>query len=66
MKKIFTLLSISLFATASFAQGEADKWFFGTFAGLDFTGGAPVVISGATTTVEGTAAVSDAAGNLKF
>ncbi|MFI5204223.1 MAG: T9SS type A sorting domain-containing protein [Flavobacteriales bacterium] len=63
-------LLISLFLlNASFiagAQNETNHWFFGTYAYLDFSGGAPVVGMGPLTTTEGTASMSDAAGNLMF
>lgn len=49
------------------AQGEANVWYFGSNAGLDFSGGAPVPLSnGALSTFEGCAVLSDSAGNLMF
>jgi len=66
MKKSITLLLVfvSLFA---FAQKEANIWYFGDNAGLDFNPGAPVTLTnGLTHTPEGTSCISDAAGNLLF
>lgn len=48
------------------AQGIANKWYFGSGAGLDFGSGTPVSVTGAINTYEGSASVSDAAGNLLF
>src|SRR6188768_434859 len=66
MKKILLPFIFLISFTAS-AQHEADKWFFGTFAGLDFFNGSPVVLSGsAMATNEGCATISDNNGNLLF
>jgi gliding motility-associated-like protein len=48
------------------AQGEASKWYFGEYGGLDFSSGNPIAVPGMTDTYEGTASISDAAGNLLF
>ena len=48
------------------AQEETHHWYFGTFAGLDFSGGVPVAVSGPMTTSEGTASMSNADGDLLF
>lgn len=66
--KLSALLVAALCATSLLAQHENDKWYFGTNAGLDFTSGSPVSISGGQTSVyEGTAVLSDEnTGNLKF
>lgn len=67
MKKTLPLLLFLLgIFSVSMAQKEADKWFFGSGAALDFTSGSPVVITSPMYTSEGTAAVSDAAGKLRF
>ncbi|HLC83157.1 MAG TPA: T9SS type A sorting domain-containing protein [Bacteroidia bacterium] len=66
MKKIYTLLFILGTVSLSIAQKETDKWFFGSGAALDFSSGTPVVITSPMYTSEGTAAVSDAAGKLRF
>lgn len=66
MKKTITLLFVSGFISLSIAQKEADKWFFGTGAGLDFSSGSPVPINSTMYTSEGTAVMSDATGKLRF
>ncbi len=66
MKNILTQLFILGIVSTSMAQKETDKWFFGSGAALDFTGGAPVVISSPMYTSEGTSAISDATGKLRF
>lgn len=49
------------------AQNERNIWYFGQFAGLDFNGGDPVVLSdGQLTTSEGCASIADANGDLLF
>lgn len=66
MKKILltVLLSISYLA---FSQKEANVWYFGKNAGLDFTSGEPVSLSnGALKTDEGCSSISDTEGNLLF
>lgn len=66
MRNLF-ILSFFVFAChSSFGQHQADKWFFGMNAGLDFISGSPVAVSGALQTTEGCSAVSDEAGNLLF
>lgn len=66
MKKLFTLLITCGIISLATAQHEADKWFFGTGAALDFSSGSPIVITSPLNTTEGTAAVADANGNLLF
>lgn len=64
-KKLFIIFL--LFNLASFAQGEANIWYFGENAGIDFNSGAPVSISnGQLNTREGCSSFSDANGNLLF
>lgn len=67
MKLSALLLSVFL-GTALFAQHENNLWYFGNNAGLDFSSGSPVPISGGQTFVyEGTAvACDDTTGNLLF
>lgn len=64
-KLLFFVFLFGIFFQAS-AQHEADKWYFGVLAGLDFSTGSPVAISGSLNSSEGTAAISSAAGNLLF
>ncbi len=62
-----------LFFSASFltekisAQGQANVWYFGQNAGLDFNSGNPVALTnGQLYQLEGVASISDASGNLLF
>ncbi len=49
------------------AQKEANIWYFGSRAGLDFNSGVPVAITnGRMNTLEGCATISDANGDLLF
>jgi WD40 repeat protein len=66
MKKLLLTISVFVSCFSATAQHEADKWFFGSGAALDFTGGSPVVISSPMYTSEGTASVANAAGKLRF
>lgn len=67
MKKnllLFILLSLSL---DCIAQGEANIWYFGQNAGLDFNSGSPVALTdGQINTLEGCATISNGAGQLLF
>ena len=46
-------------------QGETNNWFFGTNAGISFSGGAPVALpNGSLISGEGVASISSAAGNI--
>src|SRR5688572_26234943 len=65
--KRFLLLLLLFYSIHLHAQHEADKWYFGVNAGLDFFNGPPVAISGgALVTNEGCATISDNNGNLLF
>jgi len=69
MKKRYLIaLGILCISTTNFAQHYADKWYFGNMAGLDFSGGAPTVITTSQMAAgEGSASVSDpATGELLF
>lgn len=65
MKKLlFVFLFLSIH---SFGQGEANIWYFGQNAGLDFNSGSPVVLTdGMLMTSEGCASISNADGDLLF
>jgi len=66
MKKIIYIFML-LQALAAFPQKEANIWYFGQNAGVDFNSGAPVaLLDGQVYTVEGSAVMSDANGNLLF
>lgn len=66
MKKLLSSFFLSAFCLSMVAQHEADKWYFGTLAGLDFSSGSAVAITGSLNSPEGTAAVSSASGTLLF
>jgi len=68
MKKNLLSLIMLLIPLMGYCQHQADNWFFGVFAGLNFTSGTPVAISSNNTldTNEGCSAISDSAGNLLF
>ena len=71
MKKriiIFLVASFVLLAEkALIAQKEANIWYFGAYAGLDFSTSPPTILAnGAMGANEGCATISDSAGNLLF
>jgi len=66
---IATIFLMSSFFESNliFGQGEANFWYFGVNAGLDFNGGAPVpVTNGQMNQLEGCSSISNTAGNLLF
>ena len=66
MKKLITLLSF-FYVLQSFAQGEANFWYFGENAGLDFnTGSAVALTNGQLNTREGCSSFSNSNGDLLF
>ncbi|MGZ5283433.1 MAG: hypothetical protein ACXWEY_14250, partial [Bacteroidia bacterium] len=67
MKVVFHILLMFCFAQATFAQKEANIWYFGEKAGLDFNSGSPVALTdGELITREGCATISDKNGKLLF
>lgn len=67
MKFIFAILFILFLTSHSNAQHkQANIWYFGDFAGLDFNTGEPQAISGHTWNPLGTAVYSDTTGSLLF
>ena len=52
---IFCLLILQLFIAGKdgFGQKQANHWFFGQMAGLDFNSGSPVVVPGSLISVGG-------------
>ncbi|HYG51560.1 MAG TPA: T9SS type A sorting domain-containing protein [Flavobacteriales bacterium] len=67
MKKTLLCTSFLLSSMAAFSQNQADIWYFGHNAGLDFTGGSPVVLSnGALYADEGCSSISTPGGTLLF
>tara|TARA_B110000046_G_scaffold86197_1_gene94280 strand:+ start:9135 stop:12989 length:3855 start_codon:yes stop_codon:yes gene_type:complete len=66
MKKGFFLLFF-LITTICYSQKQANIWYFGDKAGLDFNSGTPVVLNNSEMeTYEGCATISDGTGNLLF
>jgi gliding motility-associated-like protein len=66
MKKL-VLLILLFFAFNISAQKEANFWYFGNGAALDFNSGSPVPVSGSLlNTTEGCSSFSDINGNLIF
>ncbi len=65
--KITLLLLFSLIILSGFSQNEANNWYFGDNAGINFSSGSPVALTdGALSTREGCATISDINGNLLF
>src|SRR5688572_15521877 len=65
-RSLFIFLFVSFFEY-SYSQQQTNFWHFGVLAGLDFNSGVPVPITNSPVyTTEGTANISDAAGNLLF
>src|SRR6185503_9676016 len=67
-KSPFFLLCMLCASYCCFAQKEANVWYFGTNAGVDFNSGAPVAITnGKLNTNEGCATIADkSTGQLLF
>ena len=67
MKKLFPALFFIVCTFQSFAQGEANIWYFGENAGLDFNTGLAVAINnGQLNTKEGCSSFSTSSGELLF
>src|SRR5688572_26581568 len=70
-KRIFIRCSLTLIILVNtvtlFAQKEANMWYFGSNAGVDFNSGSPVAFSGsAMTQLEGCASIADTSGATLF
>ena len=66
MKNILPLLLLFI-SLNTFSQKEANFWYFGNGAALDFNSGSPVPVNGSQlNTLEGCSSFSDANGNLLF
>ncbi len=67
-KRTKLILFFSLYSLTAYTQGESWNWYFGHNAGINFPGGGtPVALTtGQCNTHEGSASISDAAGNLLF
>lgn len=68
IQKLIKILPIVLLlSNVGLAQNEANIWYFGRNAGLDFNSGTPIaLLDGALNTDEGCATISDSGGNLLF
>lgn len=65
-QKFLTILFV-LFQIVVPSQNEFSKWYFGQYAGLDFSTTPPTALTnGSLITSEGVATISDANGNLLF
>jgi gliding motility-associated-like protein len=65
VKNVFVILFLFC-CTAIVAQGEANYWFFGQNAGVNFNNGNTTAITGSLNTIEGCSSYSDSSGNLLF
>jgi hypothetical protein len=66
MKTKFIVFLV-LITNVVFSQGEANIWYFGENAGLDFNSGSPVALTnGQLVTDEGCATISNSSGQLLF
>ena len=55
------------FIAFTYSQGEANIWYYGNYAGLDFNNGNPVALTnGQVNTYEASAIMSNASGQLLF
>jgi hypothetical protein len=69
MKKFLLSVFTSFIFLGAIAQKQADKWYFGNGAALDFSSGTPSVIAsgnGSYMPSEGCSVISDGSGNLMF
>ncbi|KGL63895.1 T9SS type B sorting domain-containing protein [Polaribacter sp. Hel1_85] len=69
MKKLtsFLILFITFFTLNTFSQKEANFWYFGFNAGLDFTDCNPIALNdGQLNTYEGCSTISNSSGDLLF
>ncbi len=66
MKKLILILFLTVYIS-SFSQKHAAHWYFGGYAGIDFSTGSPVSLTDSEMfTNEGCATISDYNGNLLF
>ena len=67
MKKIILFLVVILTSVNSYSQKQANIWYFGQNAGIDFNFTPPkALLDGELSTLEGCSTFSDANGNLLF
>jgi hypothetical protein len=67
VKKLLLLATFAFLLTFTYGQKEANFWYFGEYAGLNFGLGVPLAITnGALNTGEGCSSISTGSGNLLF
>ncbi|MEN8225693.1 MAG: gliding motility-associated C-terminal domain-containing protein [Bacteroidota bacterium] len=67
MKRHILLIIVLLTALIVRSQNQANNWYFGENAGITFSGGAPVAVTGGQiNTLEGCSAISSSDGDLLF
>ena len=67
MKNTFLCLLLLFITTISFAQKQANIWYFGDYAGIDFNSGSPVALTNSSMrALEGCATIADQNGDLMF
>jgi hypothetical protein len=70
LKVVLQLLFLFILSTLAFngmCQKEANQWYFGNHAGLDFNSGSPVLINtGVLLSYDNSTAISDSIGNILF
>jgi len=66
MNKLILYLVIISFTSPAFSQNQADQWYFGINAGMNFGPSIPVATLGSLVSTEGTTASSDSVGGLNF
>ncbi|MCX6258946.1 MAG: hypothetical protein NTW49_13765 [Bacteroidia bacterium] len=65
--KFFILFMIFQGSSCLYGQGQANIWYFGHHAGLDFNSGSPIALTnGNINNNDGCASISDSNGNLLF
>src|SRR5690606_6500577 len=66
-KKYLYLQFCILVSCSAYAQNQNAKWFFGKYAGIDFSTNPPTVLTGGQTNcTEGVTGIADNSGNLLF
>ena len=67
LHQTYLLVSFFILSTTLCSQGEANNWYFGQNAGVNFNTNPPSALNnGVLTTTEGCSSISDASGNLLF
>jgi gliding motility-associated-like protein len=64
--RIFLSVVLFLITFSTYGQKEANNWYFGHKAGLDFSTAPPTAVTGKLDTFEGASTISDEQGNLLF